>query len=413
MLKFVIGFWFVISTVVLIMMWPLVTRVFALSRLNRKGEKALHFRTIYRDIASREIPASTQAAPLPDSPQTLTLPKHFESGGERLDLEQFLTDTGASGMVVVHRGEVVFENYEQGMRPGDLQLSFSVTKSITSTLIGIALEEGILDSVDDPVDKYLVDLKGSGYEGVTIAQCLEMGSAIDFQEDYEDGKPSDMPAFQKHFAMNKPALTFISQLKRHADRTPGSFCGYSSMDAQVAGSCLVAALLQQEKTLSQYLYEKIWQPLGAQDKAHWLVDGAGVELTAGGLCASVRDLAKFGQLFLQQGRWGDQQIVSEEWVAMATSAHAPQLMPGKRDDCLKPWGYGYLWWIPEHPNGGDYFASGIYNQFVYVNPEAELVIAKLGANEQFADAPELSKHQYVDAFQAIVQHLSHNQPSLH
>ncbi len=401
MLKFFIGFWFVLCAVVLLAMWPLVKRVFALARLTRKGEKAQRFRSIYRYITCREVPASTQPTPLPDSAQTLVMPETFSTDGQTLNLEQFLIDTGASGMMVLHRGEVVFENYEQGMRAGDVQLCFSVTKSITSTLIGIAVDEGLIDSLDDPVDKYLSDLKGSGYEGVTLAQCLEMGSAVDFQEDYENDKPSDMPAFQKHFAMNKPALTFIRQLQKHPERWPGRFCGYSSMDAQVAGSCLVAVLLQQEKTLSQYLHEKLWQPLGAQDKAYWLVDGAGVEFTAGGLCASVRDLAKFGQLILQRGRWQGRQLVSETWLERATTAHAPHLQPGLRDDCLKPWGYGYLWWIPEHQTGGDYFASGIYNQFVYINPETELVIAKLGANEHFNDAPELSKHQYIDAFQAI------------
>ena len=120
---------------------------------------------------------------------------------------------------------------------------------------------------------------------------------------------------------------------------------------------------------------------------------------------SARDLAKFGQLFLQKGRWGERQILSEEWVAHATTPHAPHLMPGRRDDCLKPWGYGYLRWTPEFPYGGDYFASGIYNNYVYVNPQHSLVIANLSANEDFMTRPEGYKLNYVDLFQAMARSL--------
>ena len=289
------------------------------------------------------------------------------------------------------------------MRPGDIQMSFSVTKSITSTAVGLAIRDGLIQSVDDQVSWYLPELKGSGYDGVTLGDCLEMASATDFQEDYEVGKPSDMPKFQKHFALKKPFIDFMVNIGRHPDRTIGRFNGYSSIDAQAAGMCVSAAL--QDCSLAEYVSRELWQPLGAEDDAYWLVDGAGIEMGAGGFCASARDLAKFGQLFLQKGRWGDRQVLPESWVYQATSPHAPHLMPGLRDDCLKPWGYGYLWWTPEFRYGSDYFASGIYNNYVYVNPEKQVVIANLAANEDFMTRPEQYKLNYVDLFQTIAKAL--------
>lgn len=379
------------------------SRLKTLASMRKPGQAAIAFMGLGHNLSSNTVAKSAQAQPLPRSIADLQLPKSFVTEGNELDVAQFLEDTGCTGMVIVHNGEVVFEQYQQGMQAGQIQMSFSVTKSITSTAVGLAVEDGLIGSVDDDVCTYLPELRGSGYDGVTIAQCMEMSSATDFQEDYEAGKPSDMPKFQKHFALLKSFITFIKTIGKHPERQVGKFNGYSSMDAQVAGMCVAAAL--GDKSMAQYVSEKLWGPIGAEDDAEWLVDGVGVEMAAGGLCASVRDLAKFGQLFLQKGRWGEQQVISEQWVSHATTPHAPHLMPGLRDDCLKPWGYGYLWWTHEFPYGGDYFASGIYNNYVYVNPLKNLVIANLSANEDFMSRPESYKLNYVDLFQTIAKSL--------
>lgn len=390
-------------TIIYVRKRVIIKRLFIFMSLQKPGNKSRAFMSLGHKLASNTVGKSAKPQALNRSTDSLDLPKTFVSEGIELNVKQFLKDTGSQAMVILHKGELVYDHYRQGMQAGDIQMSYSVTKSVASTAVGLAVEDGLISSVNDLATKYLPELKGSGYDGVTVAQCMEMASSTDFQEDYEKGQPSDIPRFQKHFALNKPILTFLKTLESHPSREPGKFNGYNSLDAQVAGMCVAAVL--KHKTLAEYVSEKLWDPLGAEDDAKWLIDGVGMELAAGGLCASARDLAKFGQLFLQKGRWGDKQIISEEWVSHATTPHAPHLMPGKRDDCLKAWGYGYLWWTHEFPYGDDYFASGIYNNYVYVNPSKNLVIAHLGANEDFMSRPESYKLNYVDLFQAVARSL--------
>ena len=391
----------VVIAAVLFTKRQLITRLRTFAAMRKPGEAARTFMAIGHRLATNTVARSAQPQPLPRSDSRIALPETFRTEDKERNTEQFLKDTGSNGLMVLYNGEIVFERYAQGMQPGGIQMSFSVTKSITSTAVGLAIRDGLIDNVDDEVTIYLPELKGTGYDGVTIAQCMEMASATDFQEDYEVGKPSDMPRFQKHFALGKPFIDFIQTIGKHPTREVGKFNGYSSIDAQVAGMCVTAVL--DGKSMAQYVSEELWGPIGAEDDAQWLIDGVGVEMGAGGLCASVRDLAKFGQLFLQRGRWGDTQIVPEDYVAQATTPHAPHLMPGLRDDCLKPWGYGYLWWTHEFPYGDDYFASGIYNNYVYVNPLKNVVVANLSANEDFMTRPESYKLNYADLFQAIAR----------
>lgn len=336
---------------------------------------------------------------LPVSEKSLQLPETFVSEGKEWNTEAYLKEVNSDGMLILIDGKIVYERYDNGMQPHDRHMSYSVGKSVASTVVGLAVEHGVLDSVDDQVLKYLPELKGTGYDGVTIAQCLEMSTGADFQEDYEEGQPSDMPRFQKHTAFDKYYMDFIKTIGKK--RKPGTYNGYSSMDALVAGMAVHRAL--GDKEFGQFMHESLWEPLGAEQDAKWIVDPEGAPATAGGFFACLRDYAKFGQLFLQKGRWGDKQIISEAWVKQATTPHAPHLMPGLRDDCLKPWGYGYLWWTPEFPYGGDFFASGIHSQYVYVNPSKNMVIVTLSANTNFYKKPEGYKLNHVDLFQTIAK----------
>ncbi|MBT8148878.1 MAG: serine hydrolase, partial [Gammaproteobacteria bacterium] len=162
-----------------------------------------------------------------------------------------------------------------------------------------------------------------------------------------------------------------------------------------------------ERTLAQYMEAKLWQPLGAEFDAQWLIDSDGMELALGGLNVSLRDYARFGQLFLQQGQWQGQQLIPADWVARSTTPHAPHLMPG-RDNLLsnKPYGYAYLWWTPEQPYGNDFFAAGIYNQYIYINPLKSLVIVKTTANPHFNKRPAYYKSTYVDLFQTVAKSIN-------
>ncbi|BFM15156.1 hypothetical protein R50073_13390 [Maricurvus nonylphenolicus] len=356
-------------------------------------------RTIGDKLETSLVRKSSVPYLLTKSNTALSLPETFVTEGKTRNTKEYLKEVNCDGILILIDGKVVHEQYYNGMQPQDRHMSFSVGKSMASTVVGLALDHGVLDSVDDLVVKYVPELKNTGFDGVTLAQCLEMSSGADFQEDYEEGAPSDMPRFQKHSAFHKPYIDFVKTIGR--DKAPGTYNGYSSMDALVLGLVVDHAL--GDKNFAEFMHESLWEPIGAEQDAKWAVDPTGAPATAGGFFACLRDYAKFGQLFLQNGQWEGKQLISEAWVKQATTPHAPHLMPGKRDDCLKPWGYGYLWWTPEFPYGGDFFASGIHSQYVYVNPEKNIVIATVSANTRFYEKPEGYKLHHVDLFQAIAK----------
>ena len=184
---------------------------------------------------------------------------------------------------------------------------------------------------------------------------------------------------------------------------PGTFNRYNSMDAQVLGMILRRTT---GKTEAAYLEEKLWSPLGMESDAYWATDDEGVEFAVGGLSATLRDFAKLGRLYLNDGRWNGAQIVSVEWVRASVTPDAPHLMPGKRASSDSALGYGFQWWIPD--DSGAYSAIGIYNQFVYVNPALRLVIAKTSANHTYGagggEASDREEEHFV-FFHAIEQAL--------
>ncbi|MDG1663757.1 MAG: serine hydrolase [Pseudomonadales bacterium] len=390
-----------ISTALILQYAPIMQRVYALATLADADKIASNFMSIEKSVPVSRVASSSMPHRFAESSQPIELPVSFVSQQITNDTEEFLQETGSTGMLILRNGQTVYERYWQGMQPDTTHISFSVAKSFTSALIGIAIDEQLIGSVDDPVVMYLPELKNSGYANATLADCLEMSGGILFNEDYAD-KKSDINRFQKNYAMGGVMSEFISELA--SQRKPGEFNQYNSMDAQVAGMVLRAAI--GEQSLADYMQEKLWQPLGAEDEAQWLIDSEGMELALGGLNVTLRDYAKLGQLFLQNGQWGNQQIISADWVKQSTVPHAPHLMPGYDNPLSsQAFGYAYFWWVPIEPYGNDFFASGIYNQYIYVNPEKSLVIVKTTANPHFTKNILGSKIAYVDLFQTIAKGL--------
>ncbi len=328
------------------------------------------------------------------------LPQTFLSLDSVMNTQDFLDATQSTGMLIYHKGKVIYEDYDRGMTDTTTHISWSLAKSVVSALIGIAIDEGRIVSEEQLVTEYVPLLKGSAYDGVTIKQCLQMSSGVKFDETYGDPN-SDITRFSKHLALNQPFADFILTLQR--EREPGTYNHYVSMDTQVLGMVLKAAI--GEKPLSDYLKEKIWDPIGMEHPARWIVDNTGMEMALGGLNISLRDYARLGILFLNKGKFGDRQIVSEQWIEKSVTPDAPHLLAGDNPASSNPFGYGYQWWIPVEQSGGDFFAAGIYNQYIYVNPEKELVIAKTSANPNFTAKTDRSKRNYIDLFQAIAKGL--------
>jgi CubicO group peptidase (beta-lactamase class C family) len=324
----------------------------------------------------------------------LGLPETFDFGGTTLDTEDFLNYTGTTGLIVLHDGRVVFERYSLGETPETRHISWSVAKSFTSALIGIALEAGQIESIDDPVTKYAPILAESGYDGVSLKDVLQMASGIGFNEDYGDFR-SDINRMGRMIALNTPIDSFVLSLKNEVP--PGTEHHYVSMDTQVLGMVLRGATGQ---SITALLEEGIWKPAGMEADAAWMIDKNGMELVFGGLKAVLRDYARFGLLYLREGRRGDVQIVPAAWVRESTTPQGAHVEPGSDISNPDDIGYGYQWWIPARPEG-DYLAIGIYDQYIYVSPKHQVVIAKTSANIHYVEDDGISEAQSIALFRRI------------
>lgn len=360
-----------------------------------------NFRSFHLRYPARTVKRAGPVAPL--EPRPAALPETYQYGGATRRVDDWIESSQTTGMVVLHDGKLVFETYRRGNDAATTPILMSVSKSVVSFLFGVAVDEGRITSLDQPVDAYAPALKGSGYEGVRIKDVLQMSSGIRFNEDY-----GDLDSDIAHLAMafvNGSVRDFVRGLQRQ--RPPGTFHHYVSADTQVVAMVLEAATGEELADLTQ---SRLWSKLGAEHDAHWLTDATGDEFALGGLNATARDMARFGQLYADGGRnLAGEPLVSEAWVRASVTPDAPHLMPG-RDNPLHDWpmGYGYQWWIPENQPAdgrGDFSAIGIYGQFVYVNPSERVVIAKTSAYEDYNQDGDEMEFEAMEVFRAIARGL--------
>jgi CubicO group peptidase (beta-lactamase class C family) len=361
-------------------------------------EQHKNFNRVYNLFPSTEMPPSDTPLEFAEGAK-IKLPSSFVFEGQTVDTETFINETDTSTLLVLKDGAIIFESYMLTGRRDVQWLSMSVAKNFVSALVGIALSEGHVDSLEDPVTKYTPTLAGSAYDGVRIKDVLQMSSGARWNEDYSD-KNSDINRFGRIFATGGSMNEFAATLVR--EREPGTFNQYNSIDTQVLGMLVVNAT---RRTLSDYMIEKLWHPMGVESSGYWLLDSEGMELAYGGMNATARDYAKFGELYRLGGRLNGHQIIPAEWVSASVTPDAPHLQPGK-DNSASDWeiGYGYQWWIPESVEG-EYLAIGVYNQFIYVNPTHGVVIVKLSAFRNYGvtdDESDNREIETIELFRAIV-----------
>ncbi len=304
-----------------------------------------------------------------------TLPGSFAYGEKTFETEAFLADAQTTSLLILHNDKILYERYFLGHATDKTHIAWSVSKSFLSALFGIAIAEGDIESIEEPLTDYLPELKGSGYDGVRIKDVLQMSSGVGFNEDYGD-PDSDINRMGEALALGQTLLEFAGTLERVPP--PGTMQHYVSIDTQVLGTLLVRAT---GKSLTEYTSEKLWKPMGMESKAYWMVDGANMEMAFGGLNVGLRDFARLGRLYLHRGNWNGKQIVPAAWIDASITPDAPHLMPGEKPGGQRM-GYGYQWWIPEEWTG-DYMALGVYNQMIYVDPSSHLVVARHSANPDF------------------------------
>ncbi len=328
------------------------------------------------------------------------LPELYTYQGSPNKIRNFILRSGTTGLIVLKGDTVLFEDYYRGNTESCRAISWSVAKSVVSALFGIAVDEGYIKDINEPVTNYLDLPEDCGYYGVKIKDVLQMSSGIRFNEDYADFN-SDINRMTRAIAFSTPLDDFVASLQ--PEREPGTYNHYVSMDTQVLGMIIREAT---GKTLTEYTEEKLWKPLGMEADAYWLVESAGMELAFGGLNAVLRDYARFGLLYLNEGKWEGQQIIPADWVQASVTPDAPHLMPG--ENSLSNWvmGYGYQWWIPENPDG-EYMGIGIYGQAIYVYPRLNIVIAKTSAYADYDIDGDDMEIESVEFFRAIARHFSH------
>jgi len=297
----------------------------------------------------RVIEPAHTPRPLPSGPP-LSLP---------MDLDAYVATQRSAALLVLHKGQLRLERYGLDFDASGRWTSFSVAKSLTSVLVGAAVHDGYIRSLDDKVTEYLPQLKGSAYEQVSVRQLLTMTSGVRWNEDYSDPQ-SDVARFNNHKSEDgSPAIvSYLRQLPRQAP--PGERWLYSTGETNLVGILLGQAT---GKTLAQYLEEKIWIPAGMEHQATWLLSKTGQEISGCCIQASPRDYARFGLFILDGARDQGRSLLPEGWLEQATTRQADIGQKGR--------GYGYQWWTYDD---GSYTARGIFGQGVFIDPRRQLVI---------------------------------------
>jgi CubicO group peptidase (beta-lactamase class C family) len=294
----------------------------------------------------------------------------FQSRGTAYDIFDYLADNRVAGLLVLKDGAVAFEDYELGAGPETRWISFSMAKSVTSTLVGAALQQSLIASLDDPLTRYLPQLKGGAYDDVSIRNVIQMASGVKWSETYTDPH-SDRRKLLDIQLEQKPGgiVAYMNSLTKAG--APGSIWNYSTGETFLVGAMLEAAT---GKPLATYLSETLWSRLGMEQDATWWVESpGGMGFGGSGLGATLRDYGRFALLVQRDGVIEGQRIVPAGWFQHAGSAH---VIGGKSVD------YGYLWWpVPagDPIHRGAFEAKGIFGQHMYINQSEKLVIVVLSA----------------------------------
>ena len=296
----------------------------------------------------------------------------FEYDGRTRQLSDLYTDMETSGLIILHKGRIIHESYGRGANSGTRLTTWSLVKSITSTLVGFTVADGLVASVDDPLSKYLPELAETDYAGVTIKQALQMSSGIRFDPNIMAGDMSDTVRLITESAVTgkAPAFDIAKSFKR--EHEPGIDFNYNTAESQI-----LIELIRRVTGMdaAQYLEQKLWRPLGMEHDAGWIIDAPGpdgAEIGGAMFNASLRDWARFGQFIKQNGQWQGEQLLPADWVTRATTSDEDHLMPGQVHPNGNR-GYAWHWWTFAD---GTFTASGANGQSLYIDDANDIVVAR-------------------------------------
>lgn len=355
------------------------------SQMNRTfhaEERVHHFRNMDKLYPSKRIRKSETPHVWPGTSTPLKALYLFDD--EQRTLESFLKRTFTTGLIVIKEGAVVHEQYRLGENASSQHTSWSVAKSFVATLVGMAIDEGKIASVNDRVDKYVPQLAHSAYGAASIKNVLQMSSGVSFYESYGAPGSNTAMAFSDVQKTTFGAWMFgrpINELVSDYDEKepPGQRWEYRSSDTQILAWLVETAM---DKPFLELVETRLWKPLGMESDASWLVDGSNEAFPVAFCClnATLRDFARLGELYRQGGVWNDQRLLSQEWINEATVPDSPHLQPGV---VRAERGYQYQWWVPKDYDG-EYFASGVWGQNIWVDEKRGVVIARTAVDPNFS-----------------------------
>ena len=326
---------------------------------------SLAFRSMDTLFTTRTVPRGGAVWNLPREDHAFDVSYTFQ--GKSYTGQQFLERTYTNALLVMKNGRIVSEIYRNATSERSRFIAWSMTKSVTSMLIGCALAEGRIDSLDTPISRYLPELKGGGYEGVSIRHVMQMRSGVDYPERYDFANPGR--------AATNHIMSLVKNVTRFADaaRTlprihePGTFFQYKTIDTAVLG-WLIERVTQ--GSVAAYTSRCLWEPLGAEADGFYIMDGqpgVGREFSGAGFNATLRDFARFGQMVLNGGMADGRRVVSADWIRQSTQPTGPE-------DSQRG-GYGLQWWT--FANTEAFSAIGLQGQYIYIDPATQTVIVKL------------------------------------
>lgn len=351
------------------------------------------FRNIDRLFPSRIVPRGELVRSLPHSDVPL-LDLHFRSEDREYDLYDYVSRNRVAGLLILKNGNIVLEKYEFDNTEESRWMSMSVAKSISSTLVGMAIVDGKIGGIDDQLTSYLPELSRSSYDGVSIKHLLQMTSGVKWDETPTDpnsdrGRMLDMQIAQKPGAI----MRYMATLPRIAE--PGTAWNYSTGETHVVGALLRAATGQ---TVASYLSDKIWARIGMEaDATWWLESPEGLEVAGSGISATLRDYGRFGLFVMNDGIIDGEACLPKGWVQEAGS---PREIGGEQVQ------YGFMWWPVPASDGsedsGAFSAAGLFGQFIYINPAEKIVIVVWSAQSKPHGADVIADN---DFFNAVVEAL--------
>jgi CubicO group peptidase (beta-lactamase class C family) len=346
----------------------------------------------------RELTASPESFHFETALDPDRVREAFQSALGTQDLDAFLSENATQALIVVQEDRVIYQSYLNGWQRDSMLTSFSVAKSFTSTLVGIALEEGYIGSVTDPITLYLPELleRDARFERITIRDLLTMSSGLEFKESRWGLFNGDDPLTTYY-----PDQRQISLTNTHVVDPPNQYFLYNKYHPQLLGMILERTTGQ---SVTKWTQTRLWDPLGMEFDGAWCLDSteSGFEKMEAGLNARAIDYAKLGRLFLNEGRWNGDQIVPAEWVALASGADPTGRAPAFADDEY----YAYMWWgYPRSQDSPDFTAEGDHGQYIYVSPAHQIIIVRNGTEYG------LESREWIDAFGQVAEELDQDSVS--